>query len=57
MSLPSCGQRVNAPQAPSGGMNVESAGVAEYAQGFGPSTSQEQAQWMPSLHSRGKRYS
>ncbi|XP_053277530.1 uncharacterized protein LOC128438830 isoform X3 [Pleuronectes platessa] len=53
MSLPSCGQRVNAHQAPSGGMNVESAGVAGYAQGFGPSTSQEQAQWMPSLHSRG----
>ncbi|XP_019966576.2 uncharacterized protein [Paralichthys olivaceus] len=53
MSLPSCGQRVNTSQAPSGGMNVESAGVAEYAQGFGPSTSQEQPQWMPSLHSRG----
>ncbi|XP_060927317.1 uncharacterized protein LOC133001691 [Limanda limanda] len=53
MSLPACGQRLHVPQAPSGGMNVESAGVAGYAQGFGPSTSQEQAQWMPSLHSRG----
>ncbi|GLD54388.1 uncharacterized protein AKAME5_000701600 [Lates japonicus] len=35
------------------GANVESAGVAGYAHSYGPSTSQEQPQWIPSSHCSG----
>ncbi|XP_040897874.1 uncharacterized protein LOC121184329 [Toxotes jaculatrix] len=53
MSLPSCEQHVNTTQAALEGTNLESAGVARHTHSYGPSTSQEQPQWMPSSHCRG----
>lgn len=52
-SLPSCGRRVSRSQAPFEGANVESAGFAGYTCNAS-SSSQEQPQWTPSSHSRGK---
>ncbi|XP_022608499.1 uncharacterized protein LOC111227338 isoform X1 [Seriola dumerili] len=53
MSLPSCGQSVSASQPTLEGANVESAGVTGYTHSYGPSTSQEQPQWISSSHCTG----
>lgn len=54
ISLPSCGQRVSTSQATFEGANVEFAGVPGYTHSHASSTSQEQHQWIPSSHCRGK---
>lgn len=56
ISLPPCGQRVSTSQATFEGANVELAGVAGYTHSHASSTSQEQHQWTPSSHCRGKPY-
>lgn len=54
ISLPSCGQRVSTCQATFEGENVEFATVFEYTHGHASFSSQEQHQWIPSSHCRGK---
>lgn len=52
-SLPAC---VSTAHAPFEGANVESAGFAGYTHTIASSSSQEQPQWTPSSHCRGKLY-
>lgn len=56
ISLPSCGQHASTSQATFEGAYVEFAGVAGYTHSHASSTSQEQRQWIPSSHCRGKLY-